>query len=107
MANRLTAKTVALPCGERERAVPVASQCIPGTATSGNPLSKMTRPARLFEILRRRIVARVDRLRQELLLVVGPELADIRVGLDHRVDELATFALALADEDVADRIAVA
>src|SRR4051794_8242515 len=31
--------------------------------------------------LERRVVARVDRLRQELLLVVSPELADVVIGL--------------------------
>ena len=60
----------------------------------------------LLEILRRRIVARVDRVGQEFLLVVGPELADVRIGLDDRVDELAVLALAFADEDVADDVAV-
>ena len=55
--------------------------------------------------LQRRIVARVDRLRQEPLLVVGPELADVRVGLDRRVDELAVLALAAADVEVADDVA--
>src|SRR5262245_32571988 len=39
--------------------------------------------------LERGIVARVDRLRQEPLLVVRPELAHFRVRLDHGVDELA------------------
>src|SRR4029453_3869758 len=61
----------------------------------------------LFQILRRRIVTSVDLIGQEALLVVGPELADIRVGLDHGVDELSAFALALADEDVADHVAIA
>src|SRR5215470_11116557 len=55
--------------------------------------------------LERREVARVDRLRQEPLLVVGPELADVLVGLDRRVDELAVLALAAADEGVADDVA--
>src|SRR5262249_17272314 len=55
--------------------------------------------------LQRRIVARVDRLRQEPLLVVGPELADVRVGLDRRVDELAVLALAAPDVEVADHVA--
>src|SRR3569832_1865898 len=39
-------------------------------------------------VLAGREVAAVDRLRQELRLVVGPELADMRIGLDHRVPEL-------------------
>src|SRR5262245_3524976 len=60
-----------------------------------------------FQILRRRIVARIDRLRQEALLVISPELADIRVGLDDGVDELSAFALALADEDITNNVAEA
>src|SRR5205085_7478998 len=32
-------------------------------------------------LLERRVVARIDRLRQELLLVVSPELADVVIGL--------------------------
>src|SRR5215471_18508018 len=55
--------------------------------------------------LERRIVARVDGLRQEPLLVVGPELADVLVGLDRRVDELAVLALAAPDVEVADDVA--
>src|SRR6185437_6847452 len=55
--------------------------------------------------LQRRIVPRVDRLRQEPFLVEGPELADVLVGLDRRVDELAVLALAAADEGVADHVA--
>src|SRR6266851_5550998 len=43
--------------------------------------------------LQRRIVARVHRLRQEPLLVVGPELADFWIRLDRGVDELAALAL--------------
>src|SRR5262245_60815354 len=55
--------------------------------------------------LERRIVARVDRLRQEPLLLVGPELADVLVGLDRRVDELAVLALAAPDVEVAHDVA--
>src|SRR6476646_7584480 len=36
----------------------------------------------------RRIVARIDRLRQELLFVVGPELTDVVIGLHGLVPEL-------------------
>src|SRR5262245_10677600 len=60
----------------------------------------------LLEILRRRGVARVDRVLQEVVHVVGPELADVRIGLDHRVDQLAALLLDLADVDVADGVAV-
>src|SRR5712691_9945755 len=61
---------------------------------------------RLLEIFRRRIVSRIDRVRKKRLLVVGPELTDAGIGFDHRVDELAALALAAADEDVADDVAV-
>src|SRR5215510_6908268 len=75
---------------------------------NGNePESPQQNGSHLFQILRRRIIARIDRLRQEPLLVVGPELTDIRVGLDDGIDELSALALALADKDVADDIAVA
>ena len=32
-----------------------------------------------------REVAAVERLLEERVLVVGPELADVRIGLDHRI----------------------
>ncbi len=51
-------------------------------------------------------LAVVDRVLQELVGIVGPELAHVRIRLDHGVDELATFLLDLADIDVADHVAV-
>src|SRR5260370_37491797 len=48
-----------------------------------------------------RIVARVNRIGQKFVLVIGPELADVRVALDHRIDELPVLALAFANEHVA------
>ena len=42
----------------------------------------------------------------ELLGIVGPELADLRIGLDNGVVELAVHARDLADVDVEDRRAV-
>src|SRR5262245_49122370 len=59
----------------------------------------------LFEILGRGIVARVDGVRQELLLVLGPALADARILLDRRVQQLLALALALTRADVADGLA--
>src|SRR5262245_7803291 len=53
----------------------------------------------------RRKVARVDGLRQEPLLVIRPELADLRIGLDRGVDELVALLLALADEEAPDHVA--
>src|SRR5262249_31414764 len=60
----------------------------------------------LFQVPGRRLVAPINRRRQELLLVVIPELTDARIGLDHRVDQLPALALALADEDIADHVAI-
>src|SRR5215210_2441151 len=34
-----------------------------------------------------REVARIDRLLEELFGIVSPELAHVRIGLDHRVDQ--------------------
>src|SRR5260221_3868436 len=48
----------------------------------------------------------VDRMLEELVRVVGPELADVGIGLDHGVDELAALLLDLADVDGADHGAV-
>src|SRR4030095_6873284 len=48
--------------------------------------------------LHRRVVARVHRLRQEPLLVVCPELADLGIGLDRGVD--AAVPLPLAPPDI-------
>src|SRR5262249_50041424 len=51
-------------------------------------------------------LAIVDRMLEELARVIGPELADVGIGLDHGVDELAALLLHLADVDVADHVAV-
>src|SRR3954464_9349290 len=59
----------------------------------------------LLEILGRRVVARINRVLQELVLLVGPELADVGIGLDDSVDVAAVLLLDLADVDVADDIA--
>src|SRR5918911_1891682 len=48
-----------------------------------------------------RVVARIDRLRQEPFLVIGPKLTDVGIGLDRRVDQLAVLFLAPAEGDVA------
>src|SRR5216110_3106920 len=63
-------------------------------------------PCLRLEILRGRPVARVHRILQELLRLVGPELAHVRVGVDHPVHEAPVLALDLADIDVADHVAV-
>src|SRR5262245_20331946 len=62
-------------------------------------------PPRSESALERRVVPRVHGLGQEPLLVVRPELAHVRVGLDRGVDELAVLLLALSDVEVADHVA--
>src|ERR1700680_539419 len=52
-----------------------------------------------FEIFCRRIVARIDRVLQERCLVIGPELGDVRIGLDHGIDQPAVAARHFADID--------
>src|SRR5882724_12827197 len=52
----------------------------------------------LRSAFQRRVIARVHRLRQEPLLVVRPELADLGIGLDGGVHE--PVALPLAPPDV-------
>src|SRR6476660_8800515 len=52
---------------------------------------------RLRSRFQRRIVAGVHGLREEPLLVVCPELADLGIGLDRRVDELVALLLASPD----------
>src|SRR5438132_7636346 len=52
-----------------------------------------------------RVVARVDRLRQKPLLVVRPELADLGIGLDRRVDELVALLLAPPDVEGPNHVA--
>src|SRR5215475_2045982 len=60
----------------------------------------------ILKILRRRVVARIDRVRQEYLFVIRPELAHARIGLDDRVHQLPILALAASHEYVADDIAI-
>src|SRR5712664_4940384 len=49
--------------------------------------------ALLFQVLRRRPVARVHRVLQELLGLVSPELAHVRVGVDDAIHQPAVLAL--------------
>src|SRR5450631_1174384 len=51
----------------------------------------------LLQVLCRRIVARIDGVLQELRLIIGPELADIRVGLDDGIDQPTILPCDLAD----------
>src|SRR6266853_6511690 len=40
-----------------------------------------------LQVFRRRIVARIHRIFQERILDIAPELADVRVCLDYRIDQ--------------------
>src|SRR6516162_10953411 len=62
-------------------------------------------PVLRFSALHRWVVARINRLRQKPLFVISPELADIVVSLDRRIDELAVLALAAADVKATDDVA--
>src|SRR5260221_96092 len=58
-----------------------------------------------FEISCRRIIARINWILQECGLVVGPELGDIRICLDHGIYQPAVAARHLSDINVADGVA--
>src|ERR1700704_2447349 len=58
----------------------------------------------LFTELAGRGVAVVGRGLEILVLLVGPELRDVRIGVDHCVLELAPHALHLANVDVLDGV---
>src|SRR3954469_13004618 len=56
-------------------------------AARWNQSSEAARWSSLLQVLRRREVPRVHRVLQELLGLVGPELADVGIGMDHRVHQ--------------------
>src|ERR1051326_1974342 len=78
------------PADSRKRRPPSVTLL---TASSSHRLT----PGGSSSALQRRIVPRVHRLREEPLLVVRPELAHLRIGLDRRVDELVALPLAAPD----------
>ena len=61
---------------------------------------------RLFEKFARRVISREYGLLDELFRIVSPELADLRIGLENGVGELAVHARDFADVDVENRRAV-
>src|SRR5215831_3163061 len=65
----------------------------------------MTSGARGPSALHGWIVARVHGLGEEPLLLVGPELAHLRIRLDRGVDELVALLLAAPDVEVAHDVA--
>src|SRR5215472_3335873 len=95
---RMSPKINEKPAERRKRRPPSVMLL---TASSSHRLT----PGGPGSALQRRIVARVDRLREKPLLVVGPELADLWIRLDGRVDEPVALPLAASDIEVADHIA--
>src|ERR1051325_10963347 len=77
-----------------------------GLSPSSSECSKYLLLKNLFEVLRGRVLARVDRRGEELGRIEAPELAHVLVGGDDRVHEAPVLALDLAHVDVEDRLAV-
>src|SRR6478672_2972128 len=96
---RLFSVWIAQYCtGQRFSEEPNGAPAFAGATVSG-------RDSRL-QVLGRRPVARVDRVLQKLLGPVGPELADVRIGVDHRVHQAAFLARDAPNVNIADHIAV-
>src|SRR5215471_11901954 len=91
--------TMSKPCSSPRRAIRSVYSGVYGQKK--NPTRMRPRSG-----LGGRIVARVGGTLEELLGLVGPELRDRRVRMDHRVHELATGLLHADDVDVLGGIAV-
>src|SRR4030095_5396451 len=72
---------------------------------ASNSVTLMPGGLRVSSALQRGIVARVDGLGEKPLLVVGPELTHLGIGLDRRVDQLVTLLLHPANVEAADHVA--
>src|SRR5262245_34781817 len=95
---RMSPKIKEKPAERRKRRPPSVMLL---TASSSHRLT----PGGPESALQRRIVARVHGLCEEPLLVVGPELADLRIRLDGRVDEPVALSFAAPDIEAADHVA--
>src|SRR5258708_29057518 len=62
-------------------------------------------PALVLDVFGRREIARIDRIGEKRFLAVSPELADVRVGLENRIDQPAIIARDLSQVNIADHIA--
>src|SRR5882724_7734320 len=58
-----------------------------------------------LQVFCRRVIPGIHGILQECGLVIGPELADIRIGLDDGIDQASIAPCNLANIDVADHIA--
>src|SRR6266496_275067 len=59
-----------------------------------------------LEVFCRWPVTRIHRVLQEFLRLIGPELADVRVSMNHPVHQPPILALDLADVDTSDHVSV-
>src|SRR4051812_22211007 len=106
LASRISPKISEKPEDSRNNRPPsdrllrpwMIQNCIVCRSRSGAARGCPAREAgSLLQVFGRRVVARVDRVLQEGGLVIGPELTDIRIGLDHRIDQPAIFPCDSAD----------
>src|SRR5262252_2230611 len=93
------------PCVPKSHSEGVASRQAANYVARVLRGEQRTASSLLLQILRRRKVARIDRLCQKFLFVVGPELAHVGIGLDHRVDEFTVLPFTFANEHGADDVA--
>src|SRR6266508_1897244 len=105
MSPRVASRT---RCGARSRKRrSMRSTYVPGGSVmceSAEMIAVMSSPE--LAVLAWRKLARVHGLLEELLGIVLPELAHVRVREDHGVLQLAPHALDLAEVDVLGRVAV-
>src|SRR5262245_29922043 len=115
LSTRRAINTNSWPCRAKTRASPkpipaeapvmivigrgfvIASQ---SRAPNHHAMTDLPRASALFEKFAWREVARKYRLLDELLRIEGPELADLRIGLDNGIGELSVYARYLANVDV-------
>src|SRR5829696_8165703 len=104
---RISPKISEKPAESRNSKPPSARLFTPSVSQSviHQPFAAGSAGTASLQVLGQRVVARIDGLLQELRRRIGPELADLRVGLDRGVDEVAALALAAAYEHRADDVA--
>src|SRR5215468_6745030 len=97
LASRINPKISEKPDDSRNSRPPsdkllrpwMIQNCIVGCRRSSMMRGSVSRRIRSLwlQVLRRRIVARINGILQERGLVVGPELRDVRIGFDNRIDQ--------------------
>src|SRR3954467_11445439 len=93
MSENPAARRKSNPPSARLLSVCIAQYCNQGSSEKSSPRRRGRRVAPLtLKILGGRPVARIHRVLEELIGLVGPELAHVRIGVDHRVDEAPFLA---------------